>query len=227
AAAAARRQARIDSGQDVIVGVNRWASRHRVPLAILAVDESAVRARQVERLRTLRESRDAARVRAALDAVTAGAQGDANLLALAIEAVRHGATVGEVTAAMEGVFGRYRAEVQTVSGVYAQSAGDDPAIAELWECCRACEQREGRRPRILVAKVGQDGHDRGARVIATAFADLGFDVDVGPLFQTPEEVARQAIENDVHIVGVSTLAGAHRTLVPRLLEELRTQGAGD
>jgi len=227
AAAAARRQARIDSGQDVIVGVNRWASRHRVPLAILAVDESAVRARQVERLRTLRESRDAARVRAALDAVTAGAQGDANLLALAIEAVRHGATVGEVTAAMEVVFGRYRAEVQTVSGVYAQSAGDDPAIAELRERCRAFEQREGRRPRILVAKVGQDGHDRGARVIATAFADLGFDVDVGPLFQTPEEVARQAIENDVHIVGVSTLAGAHRTLVPRLLEELRTQGAGD
>ncbi|MCC6784188.1 MAG: methylmalonyl-CoA mutase [Planctomycetes bacterium] len=223
--AAARRQARIDSGADVIVGVNRFAPEHDEPLDVLSIDDATVRAQQVARLEELKRTRDAARVAAALAALSAGARGDGNLLALAIEAARAGATVGEMSSAMEAVFSRYEAEVQTIRGVYAGASRDQSAIESLRAATAAFLEREGRRPRLLVAKMGQDGHDRGAKVVATAFADFGFDVDVGPLFQTPAEVARQAIENDVHVVGISSLAGGHKTLVPALIEALRAQGA--
>ncbi|MCA8944571.1 MAG: cobalamin-dependent protein, partial [Planctomycetes bacterium] len=222
---AARRQARIDSGQDVIVGVNR----HRVPGArnefdILSVDTASVRAKQCERLEQLRQSRDETAVGAGLDALRAGAAGDENLLALSIDAARAGATVGEISLAIEQEFGRYQASVQTIHGVYAREAASMDEVKRAQRRTKEFFDRHGRRPRILVAKMGQDGHDRGAKVIATAFADLGFDVDIGPLFQTPEEVAQQAIENDVHIVGVSSLAGGHGTLVPELVAALKSGG---
>ena len=219
-ACAARKQARIDSGQDVIVGVNRYRTEQAAEIELLEVDNSAVRAAQVARLETLRRTRDADACAAALRALTEGARGTANLLALSIDAVRAGATVGEVSSALEEVFGRHEAQPETISGVYVEEAGDMQALDDVRRRTAAFARREGRRPRILVAKMGQDGHDRGARVIATAFADMGFDVDIGPLFQTPAEVARQAVENDVHVVGVSSLAGGHRTLIPALVAEL-------
>ncbi len=224
---AARRQARIDRGDEVIVGVNKYRTNTQAPVEIREVDNQAVRAGQIERLAQLRASRDQRRVDAALHALTEGARSDANLLALSIEATRARATVGEISDALESVFTRHRATIRTIAGVYGGAAAGD----EDWERTRAEVEAfataEGRRPRILVVKMGQDGHDRGAKVIATAFADLGFDVDVGPLFQTPEEVARDAVENDVHVVGVSSQAAGHKTLVPELLAQLRKQGGDD
>jgi methylmalonyl-CoA mutase len=236
-ASAAEKQARIDSGADVIVGVNKYRPTREDRFEIREVDNVKVREGQIARLATVRAARDGARVQKALEALTAAARrgrsGEAadaasgNLLALAIDAVRARATVGEVSEALEKVFGRHRADIQKVTGVYA-AAYDS---AEGWDALKseiaAFGEQQGRRPRVMIAKLGQDGHDRGAKVVATAFADLGFDVDIGPLFQTPEECARQAIENDVHAVGVSTLAAGHKTLVPAIIAELHRQGADD
>ncbi|MDF2767132.1 MAG: scpA 2, partial [Rhodospirillales bacterium] len=213
--AAARRQARIDRGEEVIVGVNKYRAPEAAGEAVelLDIDNSKVRAQQVERLRQVRASRDPARVEASLRALTQGARDEkANLLALTVEAVRARATVGEVSDALEAVFGRHRATTRAISGVYGAAYANDEPFRRIREEVRLFEREEGRRPRLLVAKLGQDGHDRGAKVIATAFADIGFDVDIGPLFQTPEEAARQAIENDVHLVGVSSQAAGHKTL---------------
>ncbi|MEY2994894.1 MAG: hypothetical protein RL357_1829 [Pseudomonadota bacterium] len=227
-ASAAEKQARIDSGKDVIVGVNKYKLAKEDPVDILEVDNVKVRESQVARLAQIRAARDSAAVQQALDALTAAAQsGEGNLLDLAIQAVRLRATVGEVSDALEKVFGRHRADTQKVTGVYAQAYDSAEGWAQLQQEISEFAQAEGRRPRVMIAKLGQDGHDRGAKVVATAFADLGFDVDMGPLFQTPEECARQAIENDVHAVGVSTLAAGHKTLVPAILEELKKQGADD
>ena len=226
--AAARRQARIDSGRETIVGLNRYRAPQDTPIDTLEVDNSAVLKAQLARLEKLRRERDEPRARAALDTITACAgSGDGNLLALSIEAARARATVGEISTAMEKVFGRHRAESSTISGVYAAEAGADGELQRVRQMADAFEQREGRRPRILVAKMGQDGHDRGAKVIATAFADMGFDVDIGPLFNTPEETARQATENDVHVVGVSSQAAGHKTLVPQLIDQLAALDRGD
>ncbi len=225
--AAARRQARIDRGDDVIVGVNKYPVADEPDLELLEVDNAAVRQEQIERLAQIRETRDAARVHAALTALEEGARGNANLVPLAIDAMRARATVGEVSAALEKVFTRYQPTSAIVSGVYRAAFGADARIDELRHAVEAFAKDEGRRPRILVVKLGQDGHDRGQRVVASAFADLGFDVDVGPLFSTPEEAARAAVDNDVHAVGVSSLAGGHRTLVPALVDALRKLGAGD
>ncbi|MDP1525387.1 MAG: methylmalonyl-CoA mutase [Rhodocyclaceae bacterium] len=225
---AAEKQARIDSNQDVIVGVNKYKLAKEDAIDFLDVDNVAVRESQVARLKEIRASRDSAAVQAALDALTAAAQsGEGNLLDLAIKATRLRATVGEISDALEKVWGRHRATNQVVSGVYSAAYGNSPGIDELRELIEDFAAAEGRRPRIMIAKLGQDGHDRGAKVVATAFADLGFDVDIGPLFQTPEEAARQAIENDVHAVGVSTLAAGHKTLVPQLVKALKEQGADD
>jgi methylmalonyl-CoA mutase len=225
-ACAAEKQARIDRGEDVIVGVNKYKLAEEMPIPIREIDNTAVRDAQVKRLRAVKAKRDPKAVAAALGALTAAARtGQGNLLDLSIKAVRARATVGEVSDALEQVWGRYQAHAQTVSGVYGAAFGQDAGWQALKDDIGEFEAAEGRRPRILIAKVGQDGHDRGAKVIATAFADLGFDVDIGPLFQTPEEAARQAIENDVHAVGVSTLAAGHRTLVPALVEALRDLGA--
>lgn len=225
---AAEKQARIDSGQDTIVGVNKYKLAKADPIEILDVDNHAVREAQVARLKSLRASRDNGAVQAALEALTAAAKsGEGNLLDLAIKATRLRATVGEISDALEKVWGRHRATNQVVSGVYSAAFGQSPGIDELRELIEEFAAAEGRRPRIMVAKLGQDGHDRGAKVVATAFADLGFDVDIGPLFQTPEEAARQAVENDVHAIGVSTLAAGHKTLVPQLVKALQDQGAGD
>lgn len=227
-AAAAEKQARIDSGKEVIVGVNKYKLAKEDPIEILDVDNVKVRDSQIARLKDLKQKRDAAKVQQALDALTTAAQtGEGNLLDLAIQAVRLRATVGEVSDALEKVFGRHRADTQKVTGVYA-AAYDS---AEGWEKLKSeideAAVQLGRRPRVMIAKLGQDGHDRGAKVVATAFADLGYDVDMGPLFQTPEECARQAIENDVHAVGVSTLAAGHKTLVPAIIQALKEQGADD
>lgn len=225
--AAARHQARVDRGAEVIVGVNKYRTDTQPTVEIREVDNTAVRSGQIQRLEQLRATRDQSRVEAALRALTEGARGDANLLALSIEASRARATVGEISDALESVFTRHRATIRTIAGVYGESAAGD----EDWERTRAEVEAfaadEGRRPRILVVKMGQDGHDRGAKVIATAFADLGFDVDVGPLFQTPEEAARDAVENDVHVIGVSSQAAGHKTLVPELVAQLRKQGGDD
>ncbi|MBM4335620.1 MAG: methylmalonyl-CoA mutase [Deltaproteobacteria bacterium] len=226
--AATRRQARIDRGEDVVVGVNKYRTEERTEVQLLEIDNTQVREKQIASIARIRASRDDARCKAALAALEAGARGtSANLLELAIECARARATVGEISDAMERVFGRHRAQVRSISGVYSSAYRGDPEFEALQAEVRAFADDEGRRPRILVAKLGQDGHDRGAKVIATAFADLGFDVDVGPLFQTPDEVARQAIENDVHAVGVSTQAGGHKTLVPQLIAALAAQGGGD
>ncbi|MFL9669257.1 methylmalonyl-CoA mutase [Variovorax sp. AB1(2024)] len=227
-AAAAEKQARIDSGKDVIVGVNKYKLKSEDAIDSLSIDNVKVREQQVARLQKIRASRDTARVQAALDALTEAAENNTgNLLALSIDAVRLRATVGEISDALEKSFGRHRADTQKVTGVYA-AAYDS---AEGWEALKteinAFAEEQGRRPRVMISKLGQDGHDRGAKVVATAFADLGFDVDMGPLFQTPEECARQAIENDVHAVGVSTLAAGHKTLVPAIIDELKKQGADD
>ena len=224
-ASAAQKQARIDSGQDVIVGVNKYKLAQQDEVDILEVDNVRVREGQIARLAQIRATRDTARVQTVLDALTTAAEsGQGNLLALSVEAIRLRATVGEVSDALEKVFGRHRADIQKVTGVYA-AAYDS---AEGWEQLKveidAFASEQGRRPRVMISKLGQDGHDRGAKVVATAFADLGFDVDMGPLFQTPEECARQAIENDVHAVGVSTLAAGHKTLVPAIIDELKKQG---
>ena len=222
------KQARIDSGKDVIVGVNKYKLQTEDAIDSLSIDNVMVRDQQVARLQKIRASRDTAKVQAALDALTEAAEnGTGNLLALSIDAVRLRATVGEISDALEKSFGRHRADTQKVTGVYA-AAYDS---AEGWEALKteinAFAEEQGRRPRVMISKLGQDGHDRGAKVVATAFADLGFDVDMGPLFQTPEECARQAIENDVHAVGVSTLAAGHKTLVPAIINELKKQGADD
>ncbi|MEU4831008.1 methylmalonyl-CoA mutase [Streptosporangium sp. NPDC023615] len=223
--AAARTQARIDSGRQPVIGVNKYRPETDEPVEVLKVDNSAVRAEQLEKLRRLRAERDPVRVEQALAALSKGAEGDGNLLALSIEAARAMATVGEISDALERVFGRHAAQIRTITGVYREEVGS--GVDEVRAACAEFERLEGRRPRILVAKMGQDGHDRGQKVIATAFADLGFDVDVGPLFQTPEEVARQAVEADVHVVGVNSLAAGHLTLVPALREALAELGAED
>jgi methylmalonyl-CoA mutase len=229
--AAARTQARIDSGRQPVVGVNLYRLDENENIPVLRVDNSVVRASQIEKLRRLRAERDNDACRAALDALTNGAasasSADTNLLKLAVDAARAKATVGEISDAMERVFGRHVAEIRTISGVYRHEVGDQSNVEQLRELVERFAEHDGRRPRILVAKIGQDGHDRGQKVIATAFADLGFDVDVGPLFQTPAEVARQAIEADVHIVGVSSLAAGHLTLVPELKRELAALDRSD
>ena len=227
-AAAAEKQARIDSGKDVIVGVNKYKLAKEDPIDILAIDNVKVRDGQIERLKKIRATRDTAKVQAALDALTASAEsGQGNLLDLSIQAIRLRATVGEVSDALEKVFGRHRADTQKVTGVYAAAYDSAEGWDQLKKEINDFADAKGRRPRVMISKLGQDGHDRGAKVVATAFADLGFDVDMGPLFQTPEECARQAIENDVHAVGVSTLAAGHKTLVPAIIEELKKQGADD
>ena len=227
-AAAAEKQARIDSGKDVIVGVNKYKLAKEDPIDILAIDNVRVRDGQIDRLKKIRATRDTAKVQAALDALTASAEsGQGNLLELSIQAIRLRATVGEVSDALEKVFGRHRADTQKVTGVYAAAYDSAEGWDQLKKEINDFADAKGRRPRVMISKLGQDGHDRGAKVVATAFADLGFDVDMGPLFQTPEECARQAIENDVHAVGVSTLAAGHKTLVPAIIEELKKQGADD
>jgi len=224
----ARRQARIDRGEDVIVGVNKFRLDEEPEIDVREIDNSAVRESQITRLKQIKASRNAAQVESALSALTQCAEsGAGNLLALAVEAARARATVGEISSALEKVWGRYAAEIKSISGVYGGQFADDGEWAALRADVEAFAKQHGRRPRMLVAKVGQDGHDRGAKVIASAFADLGFDVDVGTLFQTPEEVARQAVENDVHVIGVSTQSGGHKTLVPQLIRELQKLGAND
>jgi len=226
--AAARTQARIDAGRQVIVGVNKYRPDDEVAIELLKVDNHDVRRRQIAKLQKLKAERDQAAVSAALDALTEGARGNGNLLELSIKAARVGATVGEISASMEKVFGRHVAESRAVSGVYRSEAGTmSEETQRVLAMAAQFEKDEGRRPRILVAKMGQDGHDRGQKVIAAAFADLGFDVDIGPLFATPREVARQAVENDVHIIGISTLAGSHLTLVPELKLALAEDGRDD
>ena len=226
--AAARRQARIDSGQETIVGVNKYRLDHEDPIDILEVDNTAVREQQIARLAQVRAERDATAVTHALDALTqAAATGEGNLLELAVDAARARATLGEISGALESVWGRHKAVIRSIAGVYRAEFGEQDDISRVRRMADEFEAVEGRRPRILVAKMGQDGHDRGAKVIATAFADLGFDVDIGPLFQTPDEVARQAMENDVHVVGVSSLAAGHKTLLPQLAAELAALGRDD
>ena len=226
-ASAVRRQARIDRGEEVIVGVNKYRSGADDAVDILDIDNTKVRTQQIARLKKVRKGRDQAHCRKALEALTEGARGEANLLALAVDAVRARATVGEVSDALESVFTRHEAATQGVTGIYGGALAEDEAFRDIQAEVAAFAEAEGRRPRMLVAKLGQDGHDRGAKVIASAFADLGFDVDIGPLFQTPEEAARQAAENDVHIVGVSTQAAGHKTLVPQLVQALGVEGAGE
>jgi methylmalonyl-CoA mutase len=226
--AAARRQARIDRGEEVVVGVNKYQPAEEAPIEILEVDNTKVREAQIARLKQIKATRDQAKVDAALAALTKAAEsGEGNLLELAVVATRARATVGEISDALEKSFTRHRAVNRTISGVYGGVYQGDENFAKLKADIDAFAKEEGRRPRMLVVKMGQDGHDRGAKVIATAFADIGFDVDVGPLFQTPEEAARQAVENDVHIVAASSLAAGHKTLVPALIEDLKKQGAGD
>ncbi|AXG98293.1 methylmalonyl-CoA mutase [Deinococcus wulumuqiensis] len=225
---AARKQARIDRGEDVIVGVNKYRPTQDTPVDVLDIDNAAVRESQIARLNRVRAERDTAAVQKALTALTEAARSSTgNLLALSVEAMRVRCTLGEVSDALEKVWGRHQAEVRTLSGVYAAGYEGDEDFSALQRDIDAFAEAEGRRPRILVVKMGQDGHDRGAKVIATGFADLGFDVDVGPLFQTPEEAARQAVENDVHVVGVSSQAAGHKTLVPQLIQALRAEGADD
>jgi len=226
--AAARRQARIDSGQETIVGVNKYITTEEKPIDVLVVDNAAVRENQIARLRAVKARRNEKEVETALAALTQCARtSEGNLLELAVEAARKRATLGEISNALEVVFGRYQAVHHTISGVYSSESRQDPEFQKARELVESFAKTEGRRPRILVAKMGQDGHDRGAKVIASAFADLGFDVDLGPLFQTPEEVARMAVENDVHVLGVSSLAGGHLTLVPELIEQLKRLGRPD
>ncbi|MEM9046680.1 MAG: methylmalonyl-CoA mutase [Pseudomonadota bacterium] len=225
--AAAKRQAAVDRGDEVIVGVNKFQPEKDAEIDVRMIDNMEVREAQVTRLSTVRNTRDKAACDAALKALEDGARGDGNLLALAVEAARARATVGEISDAMESAFGRHRAEVRTLAGVYGAAYEGDEGFMQIQKDVEAFAQAEGRRPRMLVVKMGQDGHDRGAKVIATAFADIGFDVDVGPLFQTPEEAAQDAVDNDVHVVGISSQAAGHMTLAPKLIEALRAQGAED
>jgi methylmalonyl-CoA mutase len=224
---AARKQARVDRGQDIVVGVNKYVPENVESVDVLDIDNAKVLQEQLAKLASIRAGRDEAACQAALDALTEGARGSGNLLALAVDAARARATLGEISDAMEEVFGRHKAEIRTIAGVYADAYQGDEDFAELQGEIETFAEAEGRRPRMLVVKMGQDGHDRGAKVIATAFADLGFDVDMGPLFQTPAEAARDAVEHDVHVIGISSQAAGHKTLVPMLIEELEKAGAGD
>ena len=226
--ASARRQARIDRGEEIVVGVNRFQQKEEAAIDILDVDNDAVRESQVVRLNNIRKTRDEAKCVASLKAIGEAARnGTGNLLALSIEATRARATVGEISSALEGVYGRYQATIRSIAGVYASEWEGDGGLERIRTDIAAFAEEEGRRPRLMVVKMGQDGHDRGAKVIATAFADLGFDVDIGPLFQTPQEAARAAIENDVHVIGVSSQAAGHKTLVPQLIDELARQGGSE
>jgi methylmalonyl-CoA mutase len=225
---AARRQAMIDRGDEVVVGVNKYRKDKEDPIDILDVDNHAVRDAQIARLQKMRADRDEAACQAALEELTRrAASGEGNLLEAAVEAARARASVGEISMAMEKEFGRHRAEVKTLAGVYGAAYEGDEGFAAIQKSIEDFAEEEGRRPRLLVVKMGQDGHDRGAKVIATAFADIGFDVDVGPLFQTPEEAAQDAIDNDVHVIGISSQAAGHKTLAPQLVEALKAEGAGD
>ncbi len=226
--AAARKQARIDSEQDVIIGVNKFKLEEEDPISTLKVDNQAVRAQQIEGLEKIKAKRDEQAVQTALANLTKAAlDTDQNLLALAVDAAKLRATLGEISDALEKQFGRYKAQIKTFTGVYAREIKNDESFNKARELANAFAELEGRRPRIMIAKMGQDGHDRGAKVVATSYADVGFDVDIGPLFQTPKEAAKQAVENDVHIVGVSSLAGGHKTLVPQIVEELKKYGRED
>ena len=226
--AAARKQARIDSDQDIIVGVNKFQAKKEVPLNILDIDIEKVRNQQLERLNKVKAKRNTLKVQEALDKITLCAQtGTGNLLELAIEAARERATLGEISQALETIFGRHKAQIKSFSGVYSKEIKDNKSFEKARQLADIFAKQEGRRPRIMVAKMGQDGHDRGAKVVATAFADIGFDVDIGPLFQTAAETAKQAMENDVHILGISSLAAGHKTLVPQVIEELKKYGRED
>ncbi|HMI07505.1 MAG TPA: methylmalonyl-CoA mutase [Flavobacterium sp.] len=226
--AAARKQARIDSSQDIIVGVNKFRLEKEDPLHILDVDNQMVRRQQVEQLHHIKATRNTEKVKESLDKLIATAKtGEGNLLELAVEAARHRATLGEISDALETVFGRYKAQIKSFSGVYSKEIKNDESFEKAKQLADAFAKLEGRRPRIMIAKMGQDGHDRGAKVVATGYADVGFDVDIGPLFQTPAEAAKQAVENDVHILGVSSLAAGHKTLVPQVIEELKKYGRED
>ncbi|OLN23303.1 methylmalonyl-CoA mutase [Domibacillus antri] len=226
--AAARRQAKIDSGEEIIIGMNKYRLEKEDPIDILDIDNTAVRLKQIERIEKARANRDEEKVKEALEAITVSVQsGEGNLLELAVNAARLRATLGEISDAVEAVSGRHKAVIRSVSGIYSSNFSDSEQMTLVQQMTAEFEEQEGRRPRILVAKMGQDGHDRGAKVIATAYADLGFDVDIGPLFQTPEETAKQAVENDVHAVGFSSLAAGHKTLLPALVEELQKLGRDD
>ena len=226
--AAARKQARIDGNQDIIVGVNKYRLKKEDPLQILDVDNQMVRQQQLEQLELVKANRNTQKVQLSLEKLTLCAQtGDGNLLELAIESARNRASLGEISAALETVFGRYKAQIKSFSGVYSKEIKEDESFMKAKQLADEFAQKEGRRPRIMIAKMGQDGHDRGAKVVATGYADLGFDVDIGPLFQTPAEAAKQAVENDVHILGVSSLAAGHKTLVPQVIEELKKHGRED
>jgi methylmalonyl-CoA mutase len=226
--AAARKQARIDSGKETLVGVNKYLTDEPSNIEILEVDNTAVRKEQIERLNDMRSKRDNEAVKAALDALTECAKtGEGNLLELAVNAARVRASLGEISDALEVIFGRHKAVIKTISGVYSKEAQNNAVFQEAKAMADKFEEIEGRRPRVMVAKMGQDGHDRGAKVVATSLADIGFDVDMGPLFQTPEETARQAAEADVDMVGASSLAAGHKTLIPQLIEELKKLGRED
>ena len=226
--AAAKKQARIDSNQDTIVGVNKYEINQEDNLQILEVDNVAVRKSQIARLAELKKERNSQEVEIALKKISLCAKtGEGNLLDLSIDAALKRATLGEISNALEKVFGRYRATIKSISGVYSKEIQNDKTFLEAKELANKFAELDGRRPRIMIAKLGQDGHDRGAKIVATGYADLGFDVDIGPLFQTPMEVAKQAVENDVHILGISSLAGAHKTLVPKVIEALKLYGRDD
>ena len=226
--AAARKQARIDSKLDTIVGVNKYRLEKEDPIEILEVDNTAVRESQIKRLQELKANRDNAAVEAALAKITKSAEtGEGNLLALSVEAAQLRATLGEISDAIENVSGRYQAVIRSISGVYSSESAGDGEFEKARELCGQFAKSEGRQPRIMIAKMGQDGHDRGAKVVSTGYADIGFDVDIGPLFQTPAEAAKQAVENDVHVLGVSSLAAGHKTLVPQVIEELKKLGRED
>jgi methylmalonyl-CoA mutase len=226
--AAAKKQARIDSNQDIIVGVNKYKLDQEDPLQILEVDNDAVRASQIERLTKLKSNRNTKDVENALQNLTKCAKsGDGNLLDLAVIAAEKRATLGEISDALETVFGRYKATIKSISGVYSKEIKDDKEFKKAKDLADKFAELEGRRPRIMISKLGQDGHDRGAKVVSTGYADLGFDVDIGPLFQTPKEAVKQAVENDVHILGISSLAAGHKTLVPQVIEELKKYNRED
>jgi len=226
--ASARKQARIDSGKDTILGVNKYRLDKEDPIETLEVDNTAVRESQLKRLAQLRAGRNNEEVQKALDALTHAAEtGEGNLLALSIDAARKRASLGEISYSLEKIYGRYKAVIRSISGVYSSESKDNESFKKACEMADKFAEMEGRRPRIMIAKMGQDGHDRGAKVVATGYADIGFDVDMGPLFQTPAEAARQAVENDVHVLGVSSLAAGHKTLVPQVIEELKKLGRED
>jgi methylmalonyl-CoA mutase len=226
--AAARTQGRIDSASQAIIGVNKYRLEKEDPIDILEIDNSAVRLSQIERLNQLRANRNETEVQASLDAITESVRtGKGNLLELAVDAAKKRATLGEISFACEKIVGRYKATIRTISGVYSSEAKNDSDFTSAKELVEKFAEKEGRQPRIMIAKMGQDGHDRGAKVVATGYADLGFDVDMGPLFQTPEEAAKQAVENDVHVMGISSLAAGHKTLIPAVIEEMRKLGRED